>query len=65
MIYGCRVFNYHKNSNHKKTKKESTKIQNIFCEVSSQFCSKHYQYTAKNIMYSFYMFNSLSLVTAK
>ena len=49
-----------------KSKIESTKIQNIFCEVSSQFFSKDYQYAAKNIMYSFYiLFNSLSLVTAK
>ena len=37
-----------------KTKKESTKIQNIFCKVSML-----------DMMYSFYMFNSLSLVNAK
>ena len=42
MVYGCWVFNYHKNSNSKKTKKESTKIQNIFCKVSSSFFSEDY-----------------------
>ena len=39
------VFNNYKNSNYKKkqkTEKESTKIRNIFCKVSSPFFSEGY-----------------------